>query len=338
MSIARIGVLGAGAWGTALALAAQRAGRKVVLWARRPEQAEEMRATRRNETYLPGIELPEELIITSDPAATLPGLDALLLVVPAQHMRDTLAGFDIPPGLPLVSAAKGIENGTEKTMSAVLAEILPDNPIAVLSGPSFASETAAGKPTAVTLAAADHELAMSLVRALGGNTFRPYASTDVTGAEVGGAVKNVLAIAAGMVAGMELGENARAGLITRGLAEATRFALALGGKAETLMGLSGLGDLVLTCSSTTSRNFTLGTRLGRGETLKQILAGSHSVVEGVFTAAALVRRAQALGIEMPIAEGVDAVLNRGTDPGTVAKALLSRPIRWESPGTEQTSH
>jgi len=329
MTIDRIAVLGAGAWGTALALAARRAGRKVALWARRPEQTEEMRRLRENRVYLPGIELPDDIVITSDPEIAIDGADALLLVVPAQHMRTALSGFAIPAGVPLISAAKGIENGTDKTMSQVLAELLPDNPVAVLSGPSFAAEAAAGKPTAITLAAADRTLALKLVEAFGSGTFRPYASTDPVGAEVGGAVKNVLAIAAGIVSGMELGENARAALITRGLAEATRFAVALGGQPATLMGLSGLGDLVLTCSSTSSRNFTLGTRLGKGETLKAILAGSPSVVEGVFTAAALNRRARALGVEMPIAEGVDAVLNRGIDPGTVVKELLSRPIGWE---------
>lgn len=331
MTIARIAVLGAGAWGTALALAAHRAGRSVTLWARRIEQAKAMRASRENKTYLPGVALPDALEVTSDPQAAVAAADAVLLVVPAQHMRSALSGFAIPLGLPLISAAKGIENGTDKTMSQVLAEILPDNPAAVLSGPSFASEAAIGKPTAVTLAAKDETLAMALIEALGTSTFRPYASTDVTGAEVGGAVKNVLAIAAGIVAGMELGENARAALITRGLAEATRFALALGAKTETLMGLSGLGDLVLTCSSTSSRNFSLGARLGAGEKLDAILAGSPSVVEGVFTAAALHRRAQALGVEMPIAEGVDTVLNHGIDPGTVVKDLLSRPTGWESP-------
>ncbi|UUX48516.1 NAD(P)-dependent glycerol-3-phosphate dehydrogenase [Nisaea acidiphila] len=329
MTIDRIAVLGAGAWGTALALEAHRAGRKVTLWTRRPEQADEIRRSRENAVYLPGIALPDDLAVTSDPAEAIDSADVLLLVVPAQHMRAALSSFEIPPGLPLVSAAKGIENTTDKTMSEVLAEMLPDNPAAVLSGPSFAGEAAAGKPTAVTLAAPDERLALALIEAFGTRTFRPYGSTDLVGAEVGGAVKNVLAIAAGIVAGMELGENARAALITRGLAEATRFAVALGGRAETLMGLSGIGDLVLTCSSTTSRNFSLGARLGKGEALEAILGRSPSVVEGVFTAASLHRRARTLEVEMPIAEGVDAVLNRGIDPGTVVKELLSRPVGWE---------
>ncbi|WP_339855156.1 NAD(P)H-dependent glycerol-3-phosphate dehydrogenase [uncultured Nisaea sp.] len=332
MSIDRIGVLGAGAWGTALALAAQRAGRQTVLWSRRPDQAETMRRTRENADYLPGIVLPPGLTITSDPAEAISGADALLLVIPAQHMRGALAAFDIPAGIPLISAAKGIELSTDKTMSAVLRELLPNNPAAVLSGPSFANETAAGKPTAVTLAAADRDLALTLVEALNAGTFRPYASTDVAGTEVGGAVKNVLAIAAGIISGMGMGENARAALITRGLAEATRFAVALGGRADTLMGLSGIGDLMLSCSSTSSRNFSLGKRLGAGEQLQDILGSSHSVVEGVYTAAALIRRARALSVEMPIAEGVDAVLNHGTDLGTVVQELLSRPIGWETQG------
>ncbi|WP_051284970.1 NAD(P)H-dependent glycerol-3-phosphate dehydrogenase [Nisaea denitrificans] len=332
MSIDTIAVLGAGAWGTALALAAQRAGRKTVLWTRRPDHAEAMSRTRENTKYLPGIALPPALMVTSDPAEAVTGAGAILLVIPAQHMRGALASFDIPAGVPLISAAKGIELSTDKTMSAVLQELLPDNPAVMLSGPSFASETAAGKPTAVTLAAADRDLALKLVEALGTDTFRLYASTDVAGTEVGGAVKNVLAIAAGIVSGMGMGENARAALITRGLAEATRFAVALGGRTETLMGLSGLGDVMLSCSSTSSRNFSLGRRLGMGERLEDILGSSQSVVEGVHTAAALIRRARALSVEMPIAEGVDAVLNRGIDLGTVVHELLSRPTGWEMPG------
>ena len=332
MSIDTIGVLGAGAWGTALALAAHRAGRKTTLWARRLDQADTMARTRENAAYLPGIALPPGLTVTSDPAEAISGADALVLVIPAQHMRNALAAFDIPADIPLISAAKGIELSTDKTMSAVLQEILPDNPAAMLSGPSFASETAAGKPTAVTLAAADRDLALTIVKALSTETFRLYASTDIAGTEVGGAVKNVLAIAAGIVSGMGMGENARAALITRGLAEATRFAVALGGRTETLMGLSGLGDVMLSCSSTSSRNFSLGHRLGKGERLEDILGSSQSVVEGVHTAAALVRRARAHSVEMPIAEGVDAVLNRGIDLGTVVRELLSRPTGWETPG------
>ncbi|MEP3114450.1 NAD(P)H-dependent glycerol-3-phosphate dehydrogenase [Nisaea sp.] len=332
MSIEKIGVLGAGAWGTALALAAQRAGRETVLWSRRPDQTEAIRRTHENAEYLPGITLPAGLTVTNDAAEAISGADALLLVIPAQHMRGALASFDIPAGVPLISAAKGIERSTDKTMSAVLREILCDNPAAILSGPSFANETAAGKPTAVTLAAADRDLALTLVEALSTETFRLYASTDIAGTEVGGAVKNVLAIAAGIVSGMGMGENARAALITRGLAEATRFAVALGGRAETLMGLSGLGDVMLSCSSTSSRNFSLGKRLGAGERLDEILGSSQSVVEGVHTAAALVRRARALSVEMPIAEGVDAVLNHGVDLGTVIQELLSRPTGWEAPG------
>lgn len=332
MTITKVGVLGAGAWGTALALAVHRAGRETVLWSRRLDQTEAIRRTQENAEYLPGITFPTGLTVTSDQAEAVSGADALLLVVPAQHMRDTLAKFDIPTGIPLISAAKGIELSTDKTMSEVLREILPGNPAAVLSGPSFAHETAAGKPTAVTLAALDRELALKLVDALNTETFRPYASIDVVGTEVGGAVKNVLAIAAGIVSGMGMGENARAALITRGLAEATRFALALGGRTETLMGLSGLGDVMLSCSSTSSRNFSLGRRLGTGERLQDILGSSQSVVEGVHTAAALIRRARALSVEMPIAEGVDAVLNRGIDLGTVVHELLSRPTGWEMPG------
>lgn len=331
MSIDKIGVLGAGAWGTALALAAQRAGRQTTLWARRQDHAEAMSRTRENAEYLPGIALPPDLTVTSDPAEAVSGANALVLVIPAQHMRGALAAFDIPAGIPLISAAKGIELSTDKTMSAVLQELLPDNPAAMLSGPSFASETAAGKPTAVTLAAADRDLALTLVEALSTETFRLYASTDVAGTEVGGAVKNVLAIAAGIVSGMGMGENARAALITRGLAEATRFAVALGGRADTLMGLSGIGDVMLSCSSTSSRNFSLGHRLGMGERLEDILGSSQSVVEGVHTAAALVRRARVLSVEMPIAEGVDAVLNQGIDLGTVVQELLSRPTGWEAP-------
>ena len=332
MSINKIAVLGAGAWGTALALAALRAGRHTVLWARRPEQAEAMSRTRTNTHYLPNVQLPSDLTVTSAPTEAVSDADVIVLVIPAQHMREALVAFDIPPGIPLICAAKGIELSTGKTMSAVLQEVLPGNPVAMLSGPSFAHETAAGKPTAVTLAAAEGDLALTLVDALRTETFRPYASTDVVGTEVGGAVKNVLAIAAGIVSGMGMGENARAALITRGLAEASRFAVALGGRADTLMGLSGIGDVMLSCSSTSSRNFSLGRRLGMGESLEAILGSSQSVVEGVHTAAALVHRARALAIEMPIAEGVDAVLNHSVDLGTVIQELLSRRTGWEAPG------
>jgi glycerol-3-phosphate dehydrogenase (NAD(P)+) len=257
--------------------------------------------------------------------------EAALLVVPAQFLRGVISALrpGLPEGMPVLHCAKGIEAGSLKTMSEVSAELLPNSPFAVLSGPTFAAEVARGMPTAVTIASHDRPLARGFAAALGSSRFRPYLSSDPTGAEIGGAVKNVLAIACGTVEGRGLGENARASLITRGLAEMIRLGLAKGGRAETFGGLSGVGDLVLTCSATQSRNYALGVALGRGQKLGAALAGRRSVVEGVATAAAVAGLANQLGIEMPISEAVEAVLRRDASIDAMIDGLLSRPYRSE---------
>ncbi|MBK3735017.1 NAD(P)H-dependent glycerol-3-phosphate dehydrogenase [Azospirillum brasilense] len=329
--VRRIGVIGGGAWGTALALAALRAGREALLWAREPAVVESVNAARENRDYLPGVSLPAALRATGD-LAGVAACDAILLVTPAQHLRSACAGLagHLRPGTPLVICAKGIELDSHALMSEAAAAALPaGTPLAVLSGPTFAAEVARGLPTAVTLACADAALGARLVEALGSRTFRPYLSDDVVGSQIGGAVKNVLAIACGVVEGRKLGDNARAALITRGLAEITRLALALGGRPETLMGLSGLGDLTLTCSSLQSRNMSLGAALGAGRTLAEVLAERRSVAEGVYTAAAVVGLAGRKGVDMPLCAAVDAILNRGAGLDATIDGLLSRPFRGE---------
>jgi len=330
MIIQQLGIIGAGSWGTALAQTALRAGREVTLWARDPALAEAINEKRENPRYLPGIALEAGLRATGD-AVEAAAAEAVLLVTPAQHVRATAALLAPHLGkeTPVVLCAKGIEQKTGALMTEVLGEALPGQPLAVLSGPTFAAEVARGLPTAVTLAATDAMLGAALVVALGSNRFRPYLSDDPVGAEVGGAVKNVIAIACGLAAGRKLGDNARAALITRGLAEIVRLGLAKGARAETLMGLSGLGDLTLTCSALQSRNFSLGFALGEGRKLDEILAERNTVAEGVFSAAAVTGLAGKLGIEMPIVAAVDAILNRDADIDETIAALLARPFRVE---------
>ena len=327
----RFAVIGAGAWGTALAIVAQRAGAIPVLWARDPDLVASINQRHENPIYLPGIALDPAVAATGDMEAAMVGADAALLVVPAQYLRGVLDRLRriLPPGLPLLHCAKGIEAGSLATMSQIAAEILPASPFAVLSGPSFAAEVARGLPTAVTIASADATLADRFAAALGSSHFRPYLSSDPIGAEIGGAVKNVLAIACGIVVGRGLGANARAALITRGLAEMVRLGLSQGARAETFRGLSGLGDLVLTCTAEQSRNYALGLALGRGQSRDAALAGRRSVVEGVATAAAIAALAARLGIEMPISEAVDAVLHRGEPIDAMTDRLLRRPYRAE---------
>ncbi|MBI2239953.1 MAG: NAD(P)-dependent glycerol-3-phosphate dehydrogenase [Magnetospirillum gryphiswaldense] len=327
----RIGIIGAGAWGTALAVAARRAGRDVVIWAHEPDVAGTINATRRNSTYLPDVHLDCCIRATTD-LGDVTACDAVLLVTPAQHLRATLkmAAPRWRAGVPAVICCKGIEQGSDCMMTEVAEAELPGQPIAVLSGPTFAIEVARGLPTAITLACADKALGTALVQALGAPTFRPYLSSDLVGAEIGGAVKNVLAIACGIVEGRGYGDNARAALITRGLAEMTRLALAKGGRAETLMGLSGMGDLILTASSVQSRNYSLGLHLGQGRALADILAERKAVTEGVWSAGAVVDMASRLGIEMPISAAVDAVLNRGQPLDDAISDLLSRPFKLEA--------
>ena len=321
----RIGVIGAGAWGTALAQVAARDG-EVVLWAREAEVVEGIARDRVNHAFLPGVALSPAIRATSDMAA-LADHDALLVVAPAQHVGRVLV--KVPVGrAALVLCAKGIEAGTGRLVGEVARAACPDAPVAVLSGPTFAHEVAAGLPTAVTLACEDAALGQRLAARLASPAFRPYASTDVAGAEIGGAVKNVLAIACGVVDGAGLGQNARAALIARGFAEMTRFGLARGARAETLAGLSGLGDLVLTCSSTSSRNFSLGVGIGRGAAAAELLANRRTVAEGAFTAPVLRDAARAASVDMPITDAVCRLLE-GAAVGEVIDALLARPLREE---------
>jgi len=327
----RIGILGGGAWGTALAQVCARAGLDVLLWAREPEVVGAIARDRQNPLFLPGVTLDAAVAATTT-AHDLLSTDALLAVVPAQHLRAALADLaaDMPRGLPVVLCAKGVEAGSLKLMTEVLAEAAPRAAPAVLSGPSFASEVARGLPTAVTLAAADLDLARALAQAIATPTFRPYVSHDMIGAEAGGAIKNVLAIACGVAEGRGLGRSAQAALITRGFAELTRLAVALGGEAETVAGLCGLGDLVLTCSSETSRNMSLGLAIGRGASLEAALAGKLSVAEGVASAPAVTQLAARNGVETPICEAVRAILAGELDVGPAIAALLSRPLKAET--------
>ena len=329
----RIGVIGGGAWGTSLALLARRAGRSVALWAREPEVALAINRDHRNETYLPGVALDPGIRAVADPREAI-AADAVVLAVPAQHLRSTLATVAAAwtPGVPAVICAKGIERGTCALMSEVVEAVLPGVPLAVLSGPSFAAEVARDLPTAVVLATAEASLRAELPAALSTPFFRIYSSDDVVGAELGGAVKNVLAIACGIVRGRRLGDNGRAALITRGVAETARLAVAKGARAETLMGLSGIGDLVLTCSAMRSRNFSLGAALGRGIPLRRIVEGRISVAEGVDSAEAVCQLASRLDIDMPICRAVDGVLNRGADIDATIAALLARPPGAEAIG------
>jgi len=324
------GIIGGGAWGTALAQVLRRAGRDVVLWAREAEVVMAISTAAENPLFLPGIKL-ERGICTTGELAVAARADAVLLTTPAQHLRAIAAELapHLPKGVPLVLCTKGVEEKTGALMSEVASAAAPGAPLAVLSGPTFAREVAAGLPTAVTLAAADAALGAKLVTALGGRSFRPYLSADPIGAQVGGAVKNVLAIACGVVMGKKFGDNARAALITRGLAEMVRLAVAKGGKAETLMGLSGLGDLSLTCTGLQSRNLSLGVALGEGQTLASILGARRSVAEGVTSSSACVALARKLGIEMPIAQAVDAILHHGAAIDREIEGLLARPFKPE---------
>jgi glycerol-3-phosphate dehydrogenase (NAD(P)+) len=325
-----VGVIGAGAWGTALALVCARAGLKVTLYAREAEVAGEINTLHENRAFLPGVALDPAVRAVSTPG-DLAGRDLYLNVTPAQHLRSSLRAFApvASAGTPMVLCAKGIEQGSLKLMTEVLAETLPDARPAVLSGPSFAAEVARGLPTAVTLACPDDALGAALARAVAGPAFRPYAATDMVGAEVGGAVKNVLAIACGVSEGRGLGRSAHAALITRGFAELTRMAVALGGRAETVAGLCGLGDLVLTCSSPQSRNMSVGLALGQGRSLEDALAGKVSVAEGVASAPAVRDLAARIGVEAPICEAVAAILAGEVGVEAAITGLLSRPLKSE---------
>ena len=323
----KVGVIGAGAWGTALAQVAASGGEEVLIWALEPEVAGAINGMRENRIFLKGIRLSPAIRATSD-LQQLASCDAFLVVTPAQHLRATAERLPAA-GRPLVLCAKGIEDATGLLMHEVAREVQPASPVAVLSGPTFAHEVAAGLPTAVTLAAEDRALGERLIARIARPSFRPYYSDDIAGAEVGGAVKNVLAIACGVVEGRGLGLNARAALISRGFAEMTRFGFAKGARAETLAGLAGLGDLVLTCSSTSSRNFSLGKGLGEGASPAALLADRRTVAEGAFTAPVLKRVADAAGVDMPIVAAVCALLAGEASVDEAVERLLARPLRSE---------
>ncbi len=321
-----IAVIGAGAWGTALALTCARAGRRVLLWEHDAANAENLKK-RRQSLFLPGVRVPDEIVIAADFAAATRA-QAMLLVVPAQAVRSAAQKLAplVAAGTPVVVCAKGIERGSQQFMTDVVAACAPQVAPAILSGPSFAADVARSLPTAVTLAARDGALAADLARAIGSANFRPYHATDVRGVEIGGAAKNVLAIAAGIVAGRKLGASAAAALTTRGFAELARFGRAYGARPETLMGLSGLGDLLLTCSSPQSRNFSFGAALGAGQRPSDIHGG---LAEGVFTAPVLLDMARERGVDMPIAAAVAAVLNEKLSVDAAIESLLTRPLRAE---------
>ena len=324
MTISHISVLGGGAWGTALAQTCARAGRDVTLWEFDAGNAEHL-ATQRESRYLPGVKLDAAIKVT--PAlAEAAKADAILLVVPAQAMRSVMASLaqTMAANTPLIACAKGIEHGTHKFMTEIIAECAPKAVPAILSGPSFAADVARGLPTAVTIAAAEAGIAEALAHALNSGTFRPYHSTDIRGVEVGGAVKNVLAIASGIVTGRGLGASASAALTTRGFAELVRFGRAVGARAETMMGLSGLGDLILTCSSPQSRNFSYGVALGKG------VKPDGKLAEGAFTAPVLLEMARAQNIEMPISAAIAAMLTNQMSVDQAIGSLLTRPLKSES--------
>ena len=326
-SYAKFGVIGGGAWGTALAQLLAADGAPVRLWAREADVVAAINAEHRNPVFLPGAALSPSLTAT-DHLADMADLDALLVVVPVPFLRAVLA--ELPAGdAPLIFCSKGMEAGSFAFPIDMARDLAPGRPHAVLSGPTFAHEVAAGLPTAITLAAADAELAAEIARALARPHFRPYVSTDIIGAEIGGAVKNILAIACGIVDGAGLGLNARAALISRGFAEMTRFGLSRGAQAETLAGLAGLGDLVLTCTSSNSRNFALGQGLGRGEPAEALMADRRTVAEGAFSAPVVAAAARADCIDMPITDTVARLVAGETRVGDAIQALLSRPLRSE---------
>jgi glycerol-3-phosphate dehydrogenase (NAD(P)+) len=326
MSIQRIAVIGGGAWGTALAQVAARAGREVILWAMESDVVEAINGVHENPIFLPGVALDPRIRATGN-LDDIGDAGAWLVVTPAQHMRSVLERAPTCQA-PLILCSKGIEEHRCELLHQVAAQACPDAAVAVLLGPTFAHEVARGLPTAVTLAARDRAVAEQVRDAIARPEFRIYISDDVAGAEIGGAVKNVLAIACGVVEGRGLGQNARAALIARGFAEMTRFGVAMGARPETLAGLSGLGDLVLTCSSTSSRNYSLGKGIGEGRDAAELMADRRTVAEGAFTAPVLARLARERGIDMPIVDAVDRLL-KGAGIDAVVEALLSRPPKSE---------
>jgi glycerol-3-phosphate dehydrogenase (NAD(P)+) len=328
MAFNHIAVIGGGAWGTALALTCARAGRKVTLWEHDTANAKQL-ASKRESLFLPGVRIDEGIALAGA-LAQAARADALLLVVPAQAVRAAATALAplLAAGTPLIVCAKGIERGSKKFMSEVIGQCAPKAVPAILSGPSFAADVARGMPTAVTLAADDGKLAGELAKAVGSATFRPYHSSDVRGVEIGGAAKNVLAIAAGVVAGRALGFSAAAALTTRGFAELVRFGKAYGARPETMMGLSGLGDLILTCTSPQSRNFTFGVNLGRGHD-PDTIQNTTGLAEGAFTASVLLEMAHERSVDMPISAAVAALLDRKMSVDEAIESLLARPLKAE---------
>jgi len=335
--MSRIAVMGSGAWGTAIALSlAKRGGHEITLWSHAPEVSEAIRERGENSIFLPGFPVPGNVRATSGIQEALRGAEIIISVMPSHHVRASYVQFapHLRPGQVLVSATKGVEDESLLRMSEVIADVLRgfdlQLPLGVLSGPSFAQEVAAGLPAAVTIASQDVDLASRIQREFGSQTLRLYTNDDVVGVELGGALKNVIAIAAGIAAGLGLGHNSVAALITRGIAETTRLAVACGGRRETLAGLSGIGDLVLTCTGALSRNRTVGIELGRGRRLPEILAGLHGkVAEGVRTTSAALGLARRYGVEMPITEQVAAILNEEKSPQNAMRELMARPGRDE---------
>ena len=323
-----VGTIGAGAWGTALAQTQAADGGSSLLWAREQEVVDSINSVHENTPFLPGVPLKENLVATGS-MEEVAQQDILLMVTPAQYMRASLESFKpfIRKDQPVVICSKGIEIETGKLLMLVAQEVLGEkHPLAILTGPTFASEIARDMAAAVTIAAKDEALGKMLQEALGARMFRPYVTTDVVGAQLGGAVKNVIAIAAGIVSGREMGDSARAALITRGLAEMSRLCVAMGGQRQTLLGMCGVGDLMLTCSSMQSRNCSLGTMLGQGQTLEDILKSRNSVTEGVYTAQAVLKLAKRNAVEMPICEGVNALLSGQMAIEDVVSAMLGRPF------------
>jgi glycerol-3-phosphate dehydrogenase (NAD(P)+) len=330
LQIKAVSVIGGGAWGTALAQTLAHGGTQVTLWAREPEIVDDINARNVNRVFLPGVSLDPSIRATGD-LASAAAADVLLAVVPAQHMRGVMSKLarHLVPEVPVVVCSKGIERETGKLLGDVIEEVAPHVQRAVLTGPSFAADVARGLPSALTLACHNEALGRALAAALSSRQMRLYWSSDVIGAELGGAVKNVLAIAAGIVEGRGLGASAHAALVTRGFAELRRFGEAMGARPETLLGLSGLGDLILTCGSAQSRNMSLGRALGEGRALAEILGGRSAVTEGVYTSAALVRLAREKGVDMPIAEAVHGIIEGRLVVDEAITALMQRPLKAE---------
>lgn len=326
-----IGIIGGGAWGTALAQNFANADKKVIIWAREEEVVSSINTAHENTLFLPNVKLHDNISATGSLSVVAAKSDALLIVTPAQHLRTTLESMkaDLTDDKPIVICSKGVEINSGLMLSQIANETCPSSPIAILTGPTFASEIARGLPSAVTLAMKDKASAEKLATALNTRSLRIYASDDMIGAQIGGAVKNVIAIACGVIEGKKLGESARAALVTRGLAEIARLGAALGAKKETLMGMCGVGDLILTCSSMQSRNFSLGHALGQGESLESILAKRNSVTEGVHTAKALSVMAKNNAVDMPISEAINACLNEGASVDKIIEKMLDRPVKTE---------